>query len=67
MINFYSIKTKKQAKRSAFFLRMQLKNKIMRNYVTLVFFGALLLIVGCKNEKEQIISEEEIVIEKTNP
>ena len=46
---------------------MQLKNKIMRNYVTLVFFGALLLIVGCKNEKEQIISEEEIVIEKTNP
>jgi len=27
----------------------------------------LLLIVGCKNEKEQIISEEEIVIEKTNP
>ena len=39
----------------------------MRNYVTLVFFGALLLIVGCKNEKEQIISEEEIVIEKTNP
>lgn len=39
----------------------------MRNYVTLLFLGALLLIVGCKNEKEQILSEQEIVIEKTDP
>ena len=39
----------------------------MKNYVTLLFLGALLLIVGCKNEKEQTISEQEIVIEKTDP
>ncbi len=39
----------------------------MRNYVTLLFLGALLLIVGCKNKKEQSISKQDIVIEKTDP
>ena len=39
----------------------------MRNYVTLLFLGALLLIVGCENINEQTISEQEVVIEKTDP
>ncbi len=39
----------------------------MRNHITLLFLGAFLLLLGCNNEKGQTISEQEMVIEKTDP